>query len=226
MRARWHQLLKLNWVSAENSRDSVRAEVPTARASVSISCDAGGIAEHDVGGAPAARLVRQRDEGRGILGAVQLEHRELHQQPGALGIVAASNSARIAWCSSGDTRTTNSASRLSLRASRAEPRQVEIQRPHLDVGEHVDRMFEPRRHPHRAVRRHQPASLRRRHLHRALGGIDQLRLAMHVGVEPDALAVVARDQMHAVAGGGAGPRMAAIGVSAIFIGDIPSGQDL
>jgi hypothetical protein len=29
MRARWHQLLKLNCVSDENSRDSVRAEVPT-----------------------------------------------------------------------------------------------------------------------------------------------------------------------------------------------------
>src|SRR5665647_2819890 len=40
MRARWHQLLKLSCVSDANSRDSVRAEVPTARASVSISCAA------------------------------------------------------------------------------------------------------------------------------------------------------------------------------------------
>src|SRR5258705_8616515 len=44
MRARWHQLLKLNCVSEENSRDSVRAEVPTARATASISCEAVGSA--------------------------------------------------------------------------------------------------------------------------------------------------------------------------------------
>jgi hypothetical protein len=37
IRARWHQLLKLNCVSDENSRDSVRTEVPTSLASVSIS---------------------------------------------------------------------------------------------------------------------------------------------------------------------------------------------
>ena len=44
IRARWHQLLKLSCASEENSRDSVRAEVPTARARVSISCDAVGSA--------------------------------------------------------------------------------------------------------------------------------------------------------------------------------------
>ena len=81
-----------------------------------------------------------------------------------------------------------------------QPGQIEIQRAHLDVGQHVDRMFEQRGHPDRAVRRHQPAPLRRRDLHRALGRIDQLRLAVHVGVEPDALSVAARHQMHAVAG--------------------------
>ena len=108
-----------------------------------------------------------------------------------------------------------------------QPRQIEIQRPHLDVGEHVDRMLEQRRHPDRTVGRHQPAPLRRRDLHRAPGGINQLRLAVHVGVEPDALFVIARDQMDAVAGRAtAAAWMAAIGVSAILIGDIPSGQDL
>ena len=37
MRARWHQLLKLSWVSLENSRDNVRDEVPTMRARSSMS---------------------------------------------------------------------------------------------------------------------------------------------------------------------------------------------
>ena len=50
---------------------------------------AGGIAEHDVGGAAAARLVRQRNEGRGILGVMQFEHGQPDQELGALGIVAA-----------------------------------------------------------------------------------------------------------------------------------------
>ncbi len=87
----------------------------------------------------------------------------------------------------------------------AEPQQIEIQGPHLDVGEHVDRMRETGRYPDRAIGRHQPAALRRRHLHGALGGIDQLRLAMHMGVEPHALSVVVRDQMDAVAGRDAAP---------------------
>src|SRR5262249_27637204 len=81
-----------------------------------------------------------------------------------------------------------------------QPGQFEIERAHFDIGEHVDGMLEPGRDPHRAVRRHQPAALRRRHLHGALGGIDELRLAVHMRIEPDALFVVARDQMHAVSG--------------------------
>ena len=48
-----------------------------------------------------------------------------------------------------------------------QPGEVEIERAHLDVGEHVDGMVETGRHPHRAIRRHQPAPLRRRHLHGA-----------------------------------------------------------
>ena len=45
---------------------------------------------------------------------------------------------------------------------------------------------------------------------------------MHVGVEPHAFLVMARDQMDAAAGRGAAARIGAIGVSAILIGDIPS----
>ncbi len=37
MHARWHRFLKLSCVSDENNRDKVRADVPTLRASVSIS---------------------------------------------------------------------------------------------------------------------------------------------------------------------------------------------
>ena len=103
-------------------------------------------------------------------------------------VLRCSNSARIAWCRSGAAPFV------------FQPGQIEIQRAHLYIGEHVDGMFEPGGDPDRAIRRHQPAPLRRRDLHRALRRIDQLRLAMHVGVEPDALAVVARDQMHDVAG--------------------------
>ena len=36
---------------------------------------AGQVRQHDVGGAAAARLVRERNEGRGILRLVQLQHR-------------------------------------------------------------------------------------------------------------------------------------------------------
>src|SRR5258708_4221766 len=88
----------------------------------------------------------------------------------------------------------------------AEPGHVEIERPHLDIGEHVDRMFEQSRDPGGPIRRHQPAALRRRGLHRALGGIDQLRPAVHVGVEPDALFIAARNQMDAIAGGALAPQ--------------------
>ena len=45
----------------------------------------GGRAQHDVGGAAAAGFVRQRDEGRGVLGAMQFQHHELDQERGALG---------------------------------------------------------------------------------------------------------------------------------------------
>ncbi len=59
-----------------------------------------------------------------------------------------------------------------------------------------------------------------------LGGIDQLRLAVHVGVEPDALPIaVARPcgcrRRSTRAASGRGRQ---IGVSTIFIGDIPSGH--
>jgi hypothetical protein len=82
------------------------------------------------------------------------------------------------------------------------PRQIEIQRAHFDVGEHVDGVFEPRRRPHRAIGRPQPAALRGGDLHGAACRVYQLRLAVHMGVEPDPLAIAARDQMNAVAGRG------------------------
>jgi len=66
-------------------------------------------------------------------------------------------------------------------------------------------MFETGGHPDRAVGRHQPAPLRRGDLHGPFGGINQLRLAVHMGVQPDAFPVVARDQMDAVAGSRGGP---------------------
>ena len=40
MRARWHQLLKLSCVCEENSRDSVRAEVPTSLEPLRVSAPA------------------------------------------------------------------------------------------------------------------------------------------------------------------------------------------
>src|SRR5271156_5363592 len=63
-------------------------------------------------------------------------------------------------------------------------------------------MLEPCRHPYRAIRRHQPAPPGGRDLHRAFGGVHQLRLAVHVGVEPHAFLVVVCNQMNAVAGRG------------------------
>src|ERR1700676_4333725 len=60
-------------------------------------------------------------------------------------------------------------------------------------------MFKPRRYPHRAVGWHQPAPLRGGDLHGPACCVHQLRLAVHMGVEPDALLVAARDQMHAIA---------------------------
>ena len=73
-------------------------------------------------------------------------------------------------------------------------------------GKHIDGMGQVRRHPDGAVRRHQPAPLRRRHLHRAGGSIDELSLAMGVGFEAGALRIAGRQQMDAIAG-----RAAAIG---------------
>src|SRR5271156_2365511 len=63
-------------------------------------------------------------------------------------------------------------------------------------------MLEPCRHPYRAIRRHQPAPPGGRDLHRAFGGVHQLRLAVHVSVEPHAFLVVVCNQMNAVAGRG------------------------
>src|SRR3954466_336109 len=54
-------------------------------------------------------------------------------------------------------------------------------------------------HPDRAVRRHEPAPFRRRHLHGACGGVDQLCLAVGVGIQPGAFGIPRRQQMHAVA---------------------------
>src|SRR4030081_1588041 len=88
IRARWHQLLKLSWVSVENSRDSVRAEVPICRTSASISCPPG-IGQHQFGGTPASRLLRQRNEYGRILCLMQFEHDEADQEIGPIGIVAA-----------------------------------------------------------------------------------------------------------------------------------------
>jgi hypothetical protein len=65
-----------------------------------------------------------------------------------------------------------------------EPRYVEVKRAHLDVGQHVDGVFEASGHPHRAAGRHQPTALRRRHLHGAGCREHQLCLAMHVRIEP------------------------------------------
>ena len=81
-----------------------------------------------------------------------------------------------------------------------QPVEFEIERAHLDIGEHVDGMFGQRRDPDRAVRRHQPAAFRRRHLHGALGRVNKLRLAVHVGIEPDALPVAVGDHVDTVAG--------------------------
>ncbi len=59
------------------------------RARVSISCAPVGSASTMIGGAAAARLVRQRNEGRGVLGLMQFEQRQPDQDFGALGIIAA-----------------------------------------------------------------------------------------------------------------------------------------
>ncbi len=112
-------------------------------------------------------------------------------------VLRASNSARIAWLSSGDTRTTNSRSgphsaarcfsqdrsKYSVRISMSASRSMACS----SLG----------RHPDGAVRRHQPASLGRRHLHRAPGRIDQLRLAVQMRIDPHALGIVARNQVDA-----------------------------
>src|SRR5262249_39609942 len=87
-----------------------------------------------------------------------------------------------------------------------QPGDIEIERAHLDVGEHIDRMFEARGDPDRAVRRHQPAALRRRYLHGAARRIDQLRLAMQMRIEAGALLVLDCNQMHAVAAGAVAAR--------------------
>ena len=47
---------------------------------------AGRVRQHDVGGAPAARLTRQRDEGGGILRLVQFHHRQPQQQRGSFTV--------------------------------------------------------------------------------------------------------------------------------------------
>ena len=144
------------------------------RADVARQCldfmQGGGIAEHDFGGVAAARLLRQRDERRGVFGAMQFEHRKPDQERGPLRVLAHRRTTPGSiHATSGDTRTTNSESRFELCFSRPSHFEIEIQRAHLDVGEHIDRVPKPRRHPYRAIRRHQPASPGGRHLHRAFG---------------------------------------------------------
>ena len=133
---------------------------------------AGGIAQHDVGGAPAARLVRQRNEGRGILGLMQLQHREFDQKPGAAGVVAVIEQRQDRLVQQRRHPHHEFRSQACAAFLAPKPGQIEIQRSHVDIGKHVDRMFEPCRHPHRAVGRHQPPPLRGGHLHRAPGSID------------------------------------------------------
>ena len=64
-----------------------------------------------------------------------------------------------------------------------EPGEIEIERAHLNVGQHVDGVSKPGRDPHCTVRRHQPAAFWGRHLHGAGGSVNQLQLLMHVGEE-------------------------------------------
>jgi hypothetical protein len=189
IRARWHQLLKLSCVSAENSRDSDLVV-------------AGRVRQHDVGGAPAARFARQRDEGRGILRLVQFHHRQPQQQRGSFLVAAIVEQSENRLVQ--QRRHPHHEFRIQAVAARfaLQPVEFEIQRPHLDIGQHVDRMFRQGRHPDRAVRRHQPAAFRRRHLHRPLRRINKLRLAVHVGVDPKTLPVAVGDHVDAVAGRG------------------------
>ena len=128
---------------------------------------------------------------------MQFEHGEPDQQIGAVGIVAAIEQRQDRFMQQPRYPHHEFGIEAGAAMLPLKPLEIEIQRPHLDIREHVDGMLQPRRHPHRAVRRHQPASLRRGHLHGAAGGINQLRLAVHMGAEPDAFPVVARDQMDA-----------------------------
>src|SRR5581483_5008990 len=156
-------------------------------------------AQYDIGGAAATRLLRQRDEGSGILGPVELEHDQLDQQRHALAALAVVEQSEDRLVQQRRDPHHELAGEARAMALALQPGDVEIERAHLDVGEHVDGVRKAGGDPHRAVRRHQPASLRRRHLHGALRSIDQLRLAMQMRIEAGALSIGVGDQMHAVA---------------------------
>ena len=135
-----------------------------------------------------------------ILGVMQLKDRQFYQKFGALRFVAPVEQRENRLMQERRHPHHEFGIEALVAGLALQPGEVEIQRAHFDVGEHVDGVFEAGGDPDRAVGRHQPAPLRRRDLHRSPGGVDQLRLAVHVGVEPNALLVAARHQMDAVAG--------------------------
>ena len=62
-------------------------------------------------------------------------------------------------------------------------RLADVHGAHLQIAQHVDHVLEPGRQPHRPLGRHEPAARRRRHLHHAARGEQQLRLAVRVPTE-------------------------------------------
>ena len=112
-----------------------------ARASVCDLVDAGRVVEHDIGGAPAARLMRQRNEGGGVFGLVQFEHGEPNQQPGAVGIVAAVEQRKDRLMQQSRDPHHEFHREVFAAVLPRQPGEIEIQRAHLDIRQHVDGML-------------------------------------------------------------------------------------
>jgi hypothetical protein len=86
-------------------------------------------------------LARQRDEGQRVLRPVEFEHGQLQEKPRSLAVAAIIEQCQN--CLVQERRHPHHEFRVEAVGARLafQPVELEIQRPHLDIGEHVDRMF-------------------------------------------------------------------------------------
>jgi hypothetical protein len=183
MRARCRHSLNVRSVSAGKQPCDRPRRGAGGTGQVGEVAHAGRVRQHLLRDTAGARIGGHRHEGGRVLGLRQFEQSEACQQIGAVRVHVPGEQRQHQFAQQSADGDDELAAQTRLLGVGGEPGGGDIERPHLQIGQHVDRVLQARRHPDGAARWDQPAAFGSRDLHHAAGGEQQLRLGMHVQAE-------------------------------------------